>query len=369
MKRDKTLYLQCLLSVVIIALAGLVALGLLANVRSSQHSGVGPLEASHNLAFADRAEWNQFYEAVSVRRFVGLGPKAEVAAPPDAVRENRAADHVVNVPSTMSADQAPASANIAPAATTTSPIVPNSASSELAKPDASSPQTAARPDHPHDKTDNAAGPNEPIWEQDPSKAAPSVAAAESASPAVADPPATALVPTPDANADKSRQRMTPSAATSAPKPRAKAAVPVRRIHRVAPVKRAVPEPELAPERRSLSRPSRPRVAHRRQRYAPQSYEPPGNSTPWVDAQHFGPPWHQSGALSYASPQYNAKQSGGPQFGPYFPYGSRPPNTQRARAHRSPQPFDAPPYDSRQFAPRQMAPREPARSFNDPYGWH
>jgi hypothetical protein len=359
-KRDKILYFQCLLSVVIIALAGLIALGLLAKVRLSQQSKMGPLEASRNLIFADHAEWNQFYEAV--------GANAEVPA----VREQRAADHVVNVPITMSADEAPASAKIAPVATTTSPVVPHSASSELAaKPDASSPQTAALPDRPHEKANNAAGPNEPIRDQDPWKAAPSVAVSESTPPAVADPPVTALVPALDANADKSMERMTPPAATPAPRPQAKAAVPVRRVHRVAPVKQAIPEPERKPERNRLSIPSRARVALRRQRYAPRSYEPQWNGTQWVDPQHSGPPWHQSGALSYASPQYSAKQPSGPQFGPYFPYGSRPPSTQRARAqqYRSPQPLNPPSYDPRQFAPKKIAPREPARSFNDPYSWH
>ena len=69
------------------ALVGTAGLGLLAVAQSQ--SKMGPLEAARNRAFADHAEWNQFYDADSVRRFVGLGPKAEIAQPADAAPENR----------------------------------------------------------------------------------------------------------------------------------------------------------------------------------------------------------------------------------------------------------------------------------------
>lgn len=333
MKRDKALLFQCLISAVLVALAGLVGLSLFATTRLSQQSKVGPLEASRNLALADPGEWNQFYDAV-----VGLGRAAEIPQPADAVPENRAPGDVVNGPTAtrIPADQAP-SPGIAPAATTASPVVPQS---ELAvKTDTPSTQAAVRPDRPDEKGVNSAAPSEPSRDQRPRATAPSVAVTESA------PPAAPVVSTP---------RTKP------------AAPPVRNAARV---KQAAPEPEREPERSRPSVPSRARVALPRQRNAPQSDGPQWNGTQWVDPQHFGPPQHQSGALSYAPQEFSAQPPGGPQFGPYFPYGSRPPTAQRPRApqSRSPQPgavYD----DSRQFAPQQPAPRQPAQSFNDPYRW-
>ena len=316
MKRDNILLFQCLLSIGLIALVGWAGLGLFA--RLSQQSKVGP-PASRSLVFADHAEWNQFYDAVG-----GVGRTAEVAQPADAVPENRAARDVVNGPSTtrMSADQAP-SPSIAPEATTASPVVPPS---ELAvKTDAPSTQTAALPDRPDEKGVNSAVPNEPARNQEPRETAPSVAATESPPPAIANPPATAPVPALDANADKSTQRKTPPAAPPASTPRTKAAARVPPVRNAARVKQAAPEPEREPERSRPSIPSRARVALSRKRHAPQSDGPQWNGTQWVDPQHFGPPQHQSGALSYAPPEYNALPPGGPQFGPYFPYGSSPPS--------------------------------------------
>jgi hypothetical protein len=332
-KRDKALLFQCLVSAVFVALAGLAGLSLFATARLSQQPKVEPLEASRNLAFADHGEWNQFYDAV-----VGVGRTAEIPQPADAVPENRAPGDAVNGPATtrMSVDQAP-SPGIAPAATTASPVVPPS--EPAVKTEAPSTQTAARPERPEEKGVNSAAPNEPSRDQKPRATAPSVAATDSA------PPAAPVVSTPRTKA---------------------AAPPVRNAVRV---KQAAPEPEREPERSRPSVPSRARVALPRQRNVPQSDGPQWNGTQWVDPQHFGPPQHQSGALSYAPPEYSAQPPGGPQFGPYFPYGSRPPTAQRARApqSRSPQP-GAVNDDSRQFAPQQPAPRQPAQSFNDPYRW-
>ncbi len=370
MKRDKALLFQCLISVVLVALAGLAGLGLFASARLSQQSKMGPLEVSRNLASPDHAEWNQFYDAVNGWRFVEPGRKQEAAKPADAAQD-RAANDIVNVP-TASANQAPASPNNASTATTTSPVTPHSASNELAgKTDAPPVQTTVLPEHPSEKSDSAVVPNEPSRALESRRTTPSVAASESAPPAVANPPATAPIPTPDANAAKSRQRIMPPAASSKSTPRAKVAAPMPSVRSAARVKEAAPEPEREPARSRPSMPSRARVALPRQLYAPESDGPRWNGTQWVDPQHIGPPQHRSGALSYAPSQYNAQPPDGPQFGPYFPYGSSPPSTQRSRTQqsRSPQRLDAPSYDSRQFAPPpQMAPTQPAQSFNNPYAW-
>ncbi len=81
MKRDNVVIFQCLLSVVLIAVAGLAGLGLLASARLSQQSKVAP-QASRDLVLADHAEWNQFYNAVSV------GRTTEVPQPSDAAPTN-----------------------------------------------------------------------------------------------------------------------------------------------------------------------------------------------------------------------------------------------------------------------------------------
>ncbi len=210
----------------------------------------------------------------------------------------------------------------------------------------------------------AAVPAEPNWDQEPRETAPSVAAAESP-PAVANPLATAPVPSLDANADKPRQRKTPPTVPPATT-LTKAAAPVPPARSAVRVKQTARERE----RSRPSIPSRRRVALSRQRYAPQSDRTLWKGAQWVDPQHFGPQPHQSGALSYAPQEYNAQLPVGPQFGPYFPYGSRPSRTRRSRTpqYRSPQPFTAVSDDSWQFAPKRMAPRQPTQSFNNPYGW-
>ena len=359
MKRDRGLLFQSLLSLVLIALAGLVGIGLLASGRLWQQTKE-PLEVSRNLILTDHAEWNEFYDAV-----VGFGRTAETVAPADAVPENREAGNVVNFLTTtrMSRDQAP-SPSTAPAATTTSPVAPHSASSELsAKTDAPPPQTAAAPDRPQEM----GGATKPSWDQERPKSPTSVAASERAPPAVADPLATAPITGFHANADKSKQRMTPPVAPLASTRRAKVAAPVSAAY-VARVKQAASELEQEPARSRPSIPSRTRVALPKQRYAPPSEGPHWDPTQRVDPQHISRP-HQAGALSYAPSQYDAQPPDGPQFGPYFPYGSRPPTAQRSRRQedRSRQPF-APSNDAQQFAPRQMEPRQPAQSFNNPYDW-
>ena len=57
-------------ALMIIAITGMIGVGLFVSARLFQQAKVGPLESSRNLAFTDSAEWNQFYEPGSVRRFV-----------------------------------------------------------------------------------------------------------------------------------------------------------------------------------------------------------------------------------------------------------------------------------------------------------
>jgi hypothetical protein len=333
---------QSLLSLALIAFAGLVGFVLLTSVRSSQQVKVPP-EASLEPVVTDRAEWKQFYDTV-----VGSERPADVAQPADAVPEKRAASDVAEVPPAIPMPEDPApGASIPPTATTTLPVAPDSAPAELAaKPDAPPLQAAAPPDPPHDeKGINAAVSNEPGRDQEPQEAAPSVAASENAVPALA----TAPVPSPDGNTETSTPTTPLPVARPASAPPATVAAPVLPEPSAAQVKQAAPRPEREPERSRPSIPSRARVALPRQRSAPQSEGRQRNGTQWVDPQQ-----QQPDALSYAPPQYNAMPPGGPQFGPYFPYGSTPPTAQqrRARQSRSPQP----------------AARQPAPTYNDPFGW-
>lgn len=80
------------------ALLGLTGLGLFESTRlSRQANKMGPLETARSQSFTDHSEWNQFYDADSVRRFVGLGRKAETAEPADVAPERRAGDSVATV--------------------------------------------------------------------------------------------------------------------------------------------------------------------------------------------------------------------------------------------------------------------------------
>ena len=155
MKRDRaqlfqSLLFQSLLSLALISFAGLGVFVLLTSGRSSQQTEE-TVEASGDPIVTDRAEWKQFYDAVA-----GSERAAEVAQPADAVPERRAATDVadaVEVPTATGRpeDQAP-STSIPPTATTTLPVAPYSASSELAaKPDVPPAQTAATPDAPREK--------------------------------------------------------------------------------------------------------------------------------------------------------------------------------------------------------------------------
>ena len=71
-------------ALITLALMGMVAVGLFVSARLTLQSKVGPLEASRTSVFTDSIEWNQFYDAGSVRRFVGLSPRGEARETADA---------------------------------------------------------------------------------------------------------------------------------------------------------------------------------------------------------------------------------------------------------------------------------------------
>jgi len=61
------------------AFLGVTCIGLFATVRLAHQAKIGPLEASRALAFGDGADWNQFADPDSVRRFEELARKADAA--------------------------------------------------------------------------------------------------------------------------------------------------------------------------------------------------------------------------------------------------------------------------------------------------
>ena len=76
-------------ALMVIAITGMIGVGLFVSARLFQQAKVGPLESSRNLAFTDSAEWNQFYEPGSVRRFVGLARQGEAREIADLPPEHR----------------------------------------------------------------------------------------------------------------------------------------------------------------------------------------------------------------------------------------------------------------------------------------
>jgi hypothetical protein len=63
-------------------LLGVTGLGLFATAWTARPGKVGPLEASRNVPFDDRADWNQFNDPDGARRFEELARKAAPASSP-----------------------------------------------------------------------------------------------------------------------------------------------------------------------------------------------------------------------------------------------------------------------------------------------
>src|SRR5262245_49782631 len=72
---DFRFVLGALLAVVVL---GVTSFGLLAASRLSHQAKIGPIETARS-GFDDRAEWNQFNDADSARRFDELARKADAA--------------------------------------------------------------------------------------------------------------------------------------------------------------------------------------------------------------------------------------------------------------------------------------------------
>jgi hypothetical protein len=64
-------------AVLAIALLAVAGLGLVTSVQLAHEARIVPLEDTRTLAFAGRAEWNQFYDPDGARRFEGLAGKTE----------------------------------------------------------------------------------------------------------------------------------------------------------------------------------------------------------------------------------------------------------------------------------------------------
>src|SRR5260370_13962814 len=62
------------LAIAVLAVGGL---GLVTSVQLAREARMAPLEDARSLAFAGHAEWNQFYDPDSTRRFEGLAGKTE----------------------------------------------------------------------------------------------------------------------------------------------------------------------------------------------------------------------------------------------------------------------------------------------------
>lgn len=235
-------------------LVGMAGLGLFAAARQSK---MGPLEASRSRAFADHAEWNQFYEADSVRRFVGLGRKAELAQPADAAPENRG--ETINsapvapavLPPEISegserqaaAPEPAASPAVEPSAIAALPAQEPPSAPAISAPEqpresaqaaTSLPAIAATPDRPDGRGTNTAVPTEPTWDQEPWDTTASIAASETSLPG-----ALALPSNSKDGVPTTPHSTAPSPATA----RANAAAPLPPVRIGAPVRRSDPEPE------------------------------------------------------------------------------------------------------------------------------
>jgi hypothetical protein len=394
--------------------------GLFVSARLFHQAKMGPLESRRNLAFTDSAEWNQFYDAGSVRRFVGLARQGEVReitdAPPEHRPEEVAPAPVANAlapvelpkqgdgaeaatvlaarpaaettandnappmekTTTVAAPSMPEQAREtpvteraavlsvdtvvdikpAPAETVVSHVAPTPVPGE--SPAAEEPTPAEVMHLPESSTRDGAGAvvieTENGWDQEPWDIT-SVIASDMNEPAAV----TGRVETAPATAAEIEQQQPKPPPPAAPHPSAalaKAAAPVPTAR--TPVKRAVPDDDDEPERPRAGSPPRPRALASRPRAASQAYAPQWNGTQWVDPRQPPPGQPVFGPhFPYATPQ-----PGQPQFGTQ-PQVSRQP-VARARAPQYAQPS----YDPRQFAPQPFAPRAAPRqpSYSPAYGW-
>ncbi len=388
-------------ALMVIALTGMIGVGLFVSARLFHQAKIGPLESRRNLAFTDSAEWNQFYDAGSVRRFVGLARQGEAREITDLPPEHRpeqappAALTVVLAPLELPKQED----GIETTAVAVRPPIADTADSDVATTEKTA--TVAAPSMPDQVRATPAGERSAVLSRDavadsrPRAAETTVAhvapvplrsepsAAEEREPAAtqiheanADPTAGAIAVETENGWDQEPWDMTPGAADAAdrlgepatpaltanvapaeqqqsaapmaaPQPSAalaKAAAPVPATR--APVRRSAPDDDDDGPR--AASPVRPRSVAVTPRTAPQASSP------------------QRGIPSTAP---RRQPPGQPVFGPYFPYATA---QEQQRASRVPQHrgHAQPSYDPRQFATqpavRQSAPRQP--SYSPAYGW-
>lgn len=368
-------------ALMIIAITGMIGVSLFVSARLFQQTKVGPLESSRNLAFTDSAEWNQFYDPGSVRRFVGLARQGETREIGDLPPEHRPQ---VAAPGAVAIDLAPlevtelddgveaAPSSIKPSEVIADAVPPSQRVSTVAAP--STPDQASEAPviertpivNANTAVDIKPGPAEAVVSRAvpmPTRSKLSVAAERppadphnlestdgSAAGTIAVETANGtdqgLLKTPPASDDdlsetesirgrvatatagsetaRPQPNVLPPAASRAPAAVARAVAPATRT----PVKRATADDE--DERPRAASPARPRTLASRPRTKSLAHAPQWNGTQRVDPRQppqgqpvFGP------NFPYATP--NTRQ---PVFGPHFPYAT--PQAHRQPAARAPQ---------------------------------
>lgn len=374
-------------ALMVLAVTGMIGAGLFISARLFNQAKTGPLESRRNLAFTDSAEWNQFYEPGSVRRFVGFarqGDAREVNDAPPEQRSEPAAPASMADPFTPA--ELPKQADNVEAISPVHPAAETAADTPGAPIDVAA--TVALPSLPDQVRETPAAERPAVRANSLAIAKPAAAEAVAAhvspaslpdEPAVSEPPAGAEVMrlpdvgTPDGAStgavenkngpaaeaadarsvatDKSgppaiNERVAATPPQSAALAKAAAPVPAAR----APVKRAVADDDDEPARRRAGSQPQPRVLASR----PRAAGPPWNGTQWADPRRppsgqpvFGP------HFPYATPQ-----PGQPHFGPHFPYATPQSNRQPVARARTPQ-YAQPSHDPRQFAPQRSAPQRSA----------
>jgi hypothetical protein len=371
-------------ALMVIAITGMIGVGLFVSAQLFHQAKMGPTDSRRNLAFTDRAEWNQFYEPGSVRRFVGLArqgeareigylppehrPQAPSPAPlavdlaPVEVAEQD--DGVEAAPLSVRPSEVAenATANVAPpprgASTVAAPSVPDQA-------DEAPVSERAASLNADNVMDTKPGPAEAVVvhavpmpvHREPSAAGERPASGRhiagstdgSAAAAIAveagnrsDRGPSNTMPIPDDEVSEAeavtgmvetataavhettlpqQQKAPPQAAPHPPAAGAKAVAPAAR----APAKRATRDDGDEDERPRAANSARPRTLASRPRTAPQAYAP-RNGRQRVDPRQPPPGQPVFGPhFPYATPQ-----SRQPVFGPHFPYA-----TPQARRPRQP----------------------------------
>ncbi len=405
-----------------IALMGMFGVGLFVSARLSHQAKMGPLESSRNLAFTDSAEWNQFYDAGSVRRFIGLARQGEAQEITEVPPEHRSAEAIqapvavalapmeppprqdggaetaplVRPPADTAghdgASAAETSATLAPPALpdqareppvtertavlgkeavpgnkpgTAETLIAHVAATSVPGEPSSAKESAPAATHLTEAMPDGAGAimieAENGWDQEPWDTTPLADGGMSETAAVTERAVTAPA-SPAEFAPPPQPKAQPPDAPHPAAALAKAAVPVPvpapAVRGTVRVKRATPDDD-EPERSRATSTPRPRAPASRPARAPQAYGPQGSGAPPL------PPPGQpvfGPHFPYATPQPSQPQFGQQQPGPV--------SRQAAPRTRAPQYSAQPSYDPRQFTPQppvpQTAPRQP--SYGPAYGW-